>query len=123
LPEAVQPELPSLIGHIANLAASAAAVSVRTRRIRAARNMATTTIPKRRYGKLGQQRHLAPATAAEVSPNPDRAVKRDIHQRALVKAVGLQRTMYFTLRTVIRPVQIGIGKLFRISLDRASKAA
>jgi hypothetical protein len=32
------------------------------------------------------------------------------------------RTMGFTLRTVIRPVTIGTGKLFRITLDRASKA-
>jgi hypothetical protein len=28
----------------------------------------------------------------------------------------------FTLRTVIRPITTGIGKLFRITLDRASKA-
>jgi hypothetical protein len=73
-------------------------------------------------GELGQQRHRALATAAEVSPNADRAVKRDIHQRARVEAVGPQRMMGFTLRTVIRPVTIGIGKLFRKALDRASKA-
>jgi hypothetical protein len=40
----------------------------------------------------------------------------------LIEAVSPQRTMGFTLRTVIRPVRIRIGKLFRIALDRASKA-
>jgi catechol 2,3-dioxygenase-like lactoylglutathione lyase family enzyme len=43
-------------------------------------------------------------------------------QRARVEAVSPQRTMGFTLRTVVRPVTIGIGKLFRITLDRASRA-
>jgi hypothetical protein len=39
-----------------------------------------------------------------------------------VEALSPQRTMDFTLRTLIRPVTIGIGKVFRIALDRASKA-
>jgi hypothetical protein len=81
-----------------------------------------TTIPKPRYGKLGQQRYCVLAAATEVSPNADCAVKRDIHQRAGVETVCPQRTMSFTLRTVIRPVMVGIGKLFRIALDRAGKA-
>ena len=33
-------------------------------------------------------RRAEPATAAEVPPNADRAVERDIHQRARVEAVG-----------------------------------
>jgi hypothetical protein len=39
-----------------------------------------------------------------------------------VEALSPQRTMDFTLRTLIRPVTIGIGKVFRIALDRASNA-
>ena len=54
--------------------------------------------------------------------NADRAIERDVNQRTRVEAVSPQRTMGFTLRTVIRPVTVGIGKLFRIALDRASEA-
>ena len=73
-------------------------------------------------GKLRQQRNRALATAAEVSPNADRPIERDVNQRTPIEAVCRKRVMGCTLRTVIRPVTIRIGKLFRIALDRASKA-
>jgi hypothetical protein len=59
---------------------------------------------------------------AQVSANADRAIERDVYQHARVEAVSLQRMTSFTPRTVIGPVTIGIGKLFRIALDGPSKA-
>jgi hypothetical protein len=83
------------------------------------------------YSKLFKSRVRAKAPAMPIMrPAPTgiepcritRPMKREIHQCARVEAVSPQRTMGFTLRTVIRTVTIGIGKLFRIPLDRASKA-
>jgi nucleoid-associated protein YgaU len=67
------------------------------------------------------ERSRALTAAAQVATNADDAVKRKIHKRAAVEAMGAQRLSALALGTVIRPEAVRIGNLFGVPLDRAGR--
>ena len=68
-------------------------------------------------GKLRQQRNGAFAAVAQITAHANETVKLHIGYGAGVEAVGGQRTLGRTLRTVVGPMTIGAGDFFGILLN------
>src|SRR6266581_6428746 len=67
-------------------------------------------------GKFRQKRNGAFAAVAQVTAHADEAVELHIRNGAGVEAVGGQRMLSRTLRTVVGPMTIGVGDGFGILL-------
>ena len=72
-------------------------------------------------GELRQQRNGALAGVAQIAANGDDAVKVHICEGAVVEAVSGQRRLGLALRTVVRPITVGVGNLFEVLLDGTRK--
>jgi hypothetical protein len=58
---------------------------------------------------------------AQITAHGDDAVEVHISDGAVVEAMSGQRQLGWALRTVVRPITVGIGNLFEVLLDRAGK--
>jgi len=71
--------------------------------------------------ELWQQGHGAPTGPAQIPAHADHAVKRRVHERALVEAVRRERLPGLALRAAGRPIAVGIDERGSILLEGADE--
>ena len=121
--ETANPELAPLVGHgrlpggSRSCQQSEAGETASDEEQRDHRN--TETEPRQR--NVRKQRGRPFAEVAQVTTNPNDAVKGDVYQSAAIKAMAGQRISRLALWAVIRAVSVHVEDFFGVALHRAAQ--
>jgi hypothetical protein len=74
-----------------------------------------------RQGNVRKQRGRPFAEVAQVTTNPNDAIKGDVYQSAPIKAMAGQRISRLALWAVIRAVSVHLDDFFGVALHRAAQ--